>query len=135
MRRLLRVNEGTASLLGPLEAAVMDELWRRDGWSSVTDLMPVFRSKLAYSTIKTILNNLVDKGHLKKRSAGRANEFSAATTREAFEDRIVADLVKPLVTQYRSPLLAHIVDQLDDDQDILELERMLRKKRREREVG
>lgn len=129
------MNEGTASPLGPLEASVMEELWRRGGWSSVTDLMPAFRSKLAYSTIKTILNNLADKGHVQKRSAGRANEFSAASTREAFEDRIVADLVKPLVTQYRSPLLAHIVDQLDDDEDILELERMLRKKRRERASG
>ena len=113
----------------------MAELWRRGGWSSVTDLMPAFVPKLAYSTIKTILNNLADKGHVKKRSAGRANEFSAASTREAFEDRIVADLVKPLVTQYRSPLLAHIVDQLDDDEDLLELERMLRKKRQERAGG
>ncbi len=135
MRRLLRVSGSTASALGPLETPVMEELWRRGGWSSVADLMPIFRARFAYSTIKTILNNLVEKGHLKKRSAGRANEFSAAVTRQAFEERIVADLVRPLVTQYRNPFLAHIVDQLDDEESVRELERLLKKKRETRRDG
>lgn len=108
----------------------MDEVWRQGGWISVSDLMPAFRPKLTYSTVKTILSNLAEKGHLKKRSAGRANEFMAASTREAFEEKVVADLVKPLISQYRNPLLAHIVDQLDDDEGIAELARLLREKRR-----
>ena len=132
MKRLLRVNgRGVASALGPLETRVMEAVWERGGWVSVADVMPAFDSTLAYSTIKSILTNLVDKGHLKKRSAGRANEFAAAITREAFEEMVVADLVKPLIAQYRNPLLAHVVQQLDDD-DIVQLERLLREKRKQK---
>lgn len=129
MRRLLRVDGTRASALGPLETPVMEELWRRGGWAAVGDILPAFRGKFAYSTIKTILNNLVEKGHVKKRSAGRANEFAPAITQEAFEDRIVADLVKPLVARYRQPLLAHVVNQLDDEEAIRELEQLLNEKR------
>lgn len=111
----------------------MEVIWQRGGWVSVSDVMPAFDSTLAYSTIKTILSNLVDKGHLKKRSAGRANEFAAAITREAFEETVVADLVRPLIAQYRNPLLAHIVNQLDDEDDIGELERLLQEKRKHRD--
>lgn len=131
MGRLLRVDgRGIASALGPLETQIIEELWRRGGWMSVTDIMPAFASKLTYSTVKTVLGNLVDKGHLKKRAAGRANEFATTITREAFEERVVADLVKPLIAQYRNPLLAHIVNQLDDDAGIDELERLLQAKRK-----
>lgn len=136
MARLLRVDaKGTASMLGPLETQVMEELWRRRGWSSVADIMPVFESKLAYSTIKSILTNLAVKGHLKKRAIGRANEFSPIATRAAFEARVVEDFVRPLLTQYRNPLLAHIVQQLDDDDGIIELERLLAEKRGKRRDG
>jgi predicted transcriptional regulator len=137
MKRLLRVDgRGNASVLGPLETRVMEEVWRHGDWISVSDLMPVFRSKLAYSTIKTILSNLAEKGHLRKRTAGRAGEFMAASTREAFDEKVVADLMKPLIAHYRNPLLAHIVDQLDDLDDnegLAELARLLREKRRRRD--
>ena len=130
MKRILRVDgKGAASPLGPLETRVMAQVWQRGGWVSVTDIMPAFEKKLAYSTIKTVLNNLADKRHLKKRAAGRANEYSAAISRAAFEERVIADLVKPLITNYRFPLLAHIVNQLDDDLSMAELERLLAQKR------
>lgn len=130
MKRLLRLGaRGSVSALGPLESEVMDELWLRGGWASAPDIMPRFGSRFAYSTIKTILNNLSAKGHVRKRAAGHMNEFAAALTREAFEERLVADVVKPLVAHYRNPLLAHIVHQLDDDDGIRELERLLEERR------
>ncbi len=133
MRRLLWVDgRGHATTLGPLETQVMEQIWLRSGWASVTDIMPAFEAKLSYSTIKTVLGNLVEKGHLKKRTAGRANEFAARITREAFEEQVIADLVKPLIAQYRQPLLAHIVSQLDDNDGIMELEQLLKEKRSKR---
>ncbi|MHB8702644.1 MAG: BlaI/MecI/CopY family transcriptional regulator [Candidatus Tyrphobacter sp.] len=130
MKRLLRFGaRGSVSALGPLESEIMDALWLRGGWSSAPEIMPRFASRCAYSTIKTVLNNLSVKGHVRKRAAGHVNEFSAVLTREAFEERLVADVVKPLVTHYRNPLLAHIVHQLDDEDGIAELERLLRERR------
>ncbi|MDQ2680383.1 MAG: BlaI/MecI/CopY family transcriptional regulator [Candidatus Eremiobacteraeota bacterium] len=99
---------------------------------SITDIMPVFAAKLSYSTIKTVMSNLAEKGHLRKRAAGRANEFRAAITRAAFEEGMLDDLVRPLIAHYRNPLLAHIVSQLNDDDGIAELERLLELKRGKR---
>lgn len=136
MKRFLRLDgKGNASALGPLEARVMDEIWRRGGWLSVPDLMPAFEADLAYSTIKTIVTNLAEKGLLKKRAAGKANEFAATTTRDAFDERMVEDVVQPLMQSLRNPLLAHIVGQLNDDDGIAELERLLQAKRASRRRG
>jgi len=72
---------GSATVLGPLEADVMDAVWATGQAVTVSDLMDVLarrKKPLAYSTIKTILTNLADKGYLVKRAAGRANSFAAA---------------------------------------------------------
>ncbi|MHB8434240.1 MAG: BlaI/MecI/CopY family transcriptional regulator [Candidatus Tyrphobacter sp.] len=64
MKRLLRFGaRGSVSALGPLESEIMDALWLRGGWSSAPEIMPRFASRCAYSTIKTVLNNLSVKGH------------------------------------------------------------------------
>ncbi|MDQ6825848.1 MAG: BlaI/MecI/CopY family transcriptional regulator [Candidatus Eremiobacteraeota bacterium] len=120
--------KGSGLALGPLEAKVMDVIWSREGWVSVSDIHHALtkgKSDFAYSTIKTVMTNLAEKAHLQKRSAGRANEFKAVQTREAFEESVVGDVLRPLVRNYRNPLLAHIIDQLNDDGDVAELERLL----------
>ncbi len=81
------------------------------------------------------MSNLAEKGHLRKRSAGRANEFEAAQTREAFEDSVVGDILGPLMRDYRNPLLAHIVDQLDGEGAVVELERLIAEKKEKHRHG
>ncbi len=118
--------------LGPLETEVMGALWQRGTWLPVSEIHEALRSKqrdLSYSTVKTILNNLVEKGHLHKRSAGRPNEFSAVLSKDAFEAGVVGDVLKPLIRNYRNPLLAHVVNELNNDADIAELERLLAQKK------
>ncbi|HWT04403.1 MAG TPA: BlaI/MecI/CopY family transcriptional regulator, partial [Xanthomonadales bacterium] len=79
-RRIFRVDQssGAPSGLGPLEARVMEILWSRDAPSSVNDVAALMRygrgeKPLAYTTIKTILTNLADKGHASKKAEGRLN--------------------------------------------------------------
>ena len=110
----------------------MDEVWSRGGWVTVTDIHAACSQRgrqLSYSTIKAIMTNLAEKGHLHKRSAGKANEFKAVQTKAAFGDSVVGDVLAPLMRDYRNPLLAHIVDQLHDDSDVAELERLLAEKK------
>ena len=133
MRRTFRLDgKGSGLALGPLETKVMEAIWAHDGWVAISDIHERFQKpkhELAYSTIKTIMTNLAEKGHLQKRSAGRANEFKSVQTRKAFEESVVGDLLGPLMRNYRNPLLAHIIDQLDGDADVAELERLLAEKK------
>lgn len=127
--------KGSGLALGPLETKVMDVIWSREGWVAVSDIHETLtrgKSDFAYSTIKTIMTNLAEKGHLQKRAAGRANQFKAVQTREAFEESVVGDVLRPLIRNYRNPLLAHIIDQLNNDGDVAELERLLAEKKAKR---
>src|ERR1017187_9828163 len=106
---------GLAAAFGPLEAAVMDVVWAAEAPVSVSDVMVAFsrrKKSLAYSTIKTILTNLVDKGYLTKRADGRANVFTAKQSRADFETDLVGGVVGSLLRDYRNPLLAHLADEL-----------------------
>jgi predicted transcriptional regulator len=130
--------KGSGLALGPLETKVMEAIWARGAWVAISDIHEACQQpkhELSYSTIKTIMTNLAEKGHLRKRAAGRANEFSAVQTREAFQESVVGDVLGPLMRNYRHPLLAHIIDHLDGDGDVAELERLLAEKKSRQHHG
>jgi predicted transcriptional regulator len=122
--------------LGPLESEVMEAAWRLGGgWVTIADVLDEREraggSKLAYSTIKAVVSNLHDKGHLRKRSEGKQNAFKPVLTREKFAARAIGRVVAPLLRDHRNPLLAHIVDELiDDEEGLAELQALLAAKQR-----
>ena len=123
--------------LGPLESEVMEAVWNLGGWVSVAEVLEARERRggttLAYSTIKAVLTNLHDKGHLEKRSEGKQNTFKPKLAREAFAARAVGRVVDPLLRDHRNPLLAHIVDELiDDEEGLAELEALLAARKRQR---
>jgi predicted transcriptional regulator len=128
-------SRGLAAAFGPLEACVMETVWAAGAPIAVSDVMATLsrrKKPLAYSTIKTILTNLADKGYLTKRADGRANVFAAVQSRADFERDLVGGVVGSLMRDYRNPLLAHLANELaEDPQSIAEFERLLarRKKR------
>jgi predicted transcriptional regulator len=127
---------GFEFVLGPLESEVMEILWALGGWVTVAEVLEereLRGGSSAYSTVKAVLQNLHDKGHLKKRPDGKQNVFTPVLTREQFARRAVGRVVDPLLLHHRNPLLAHIVDELIDDEDaIAELSRLLAAKRGKR---
>lgn len=140
--RVFRLDRaGAPSALGPLESRLMEIVWSLDGWFTVTDVVARLKYKrgekpLAYTTVKTVVTNLAEKRHLKKRSAGRANEFIAVLTQEEFQRAFIDRVVGPLLKSQRNPLLAHIADELAaDDETYAEFERILAEKRAERADG
>jgi predicted transcriptional regulator len=137
--RIFRLDRaGTPTALGPLETRLMEIVWSLDGWFTVADVVAQMNYKrgeksLAYTTIKTVLTNLSEKRHLKKRAAGRANEFKAVLSRDDFERAFIDNVVGPLLQNQRNPLLAHIADELaSDDESYAEFERILAEKRAQR---
>ena len=141
--RVFRLNRdgGAASSLGPLEARVIEIMWSLGDWLAVSDVIAQMEKNadekpLAYSTIKTIMQNLADKHHLVKKSAGRANVFKPALSRDEFERKVIDDVVRPLLQNQRNPLLAHIADELaGNDESYAEFERILAEKRAGRSHG
>ena len=133
--------DGTASTLGPLESRVIEIMWSRGEWMAVSDVMSEIAKSgdgktLAYSTVKTIMQNLVNKRHLNKKAAGRANLFVPAISREAFQATMIDDVLRPLYKSQRNPLLAHIAGELaNDDDSYEEFVKLLAAKRAESRRG
>jgi predicted transcriptional regulator len=140
--RIFRVDRsGAPSALGPLEARIMEIVWSLEGWFTVSDVVALMTYKrgdkpLAYTTIKTVIANLAIKHHLKKRAAGRANEFKAVLSSDDFQRAFIGTVVGPLLQSQRNPLFAHIADELVSDPDsYADFERILAEKRARRNDG
>ena len=114
----------------------MNAVWTAGSPVTVSDVMPILNRRnkaLAYSTIKTILTNLTEKGYLSKRASGRANTFAAKQTKEQFERAVVDGVVSSLLRDYRNPLLAHLADELSADPEAIEkFERLLAQRKQMR---
>jgi predicted transcriptional regulator len=123
-------------VLGPLESEVMEIAWALGDWVTVADVVEERERRgtsSVYSTVKAVMQNLHDKGHLKKHARGKQNIFTPALTRDEFERRAVGRVIDPLLRHHRNPLLAHIVNELIDDKDaIAELEALLAAKQGKR---
>ena len=133
-----RTGVGFDFVLGPLESEIMEAAWSLGRWASVGDVLEE-RERLGapvanYSTVKNVMANLHDKGHLRKRPAGKQNEFVPAVSREQFARSAVGRVVNPLLRNHRHPLFAHIVDELfEDEQAIAEFEALIAARRKAKE--
>ena len=129
MKRFRPEADGTATVLGPLESAVLNALWEIDSMATVGDVVDRLADtgqSVHYSSVKTTLNTLVAKGCVKKQPFGRANAFSAAISPADFGTRVVEGVVGGLLRNYRNPLLLHLAQQLaDDDESLEEFERLI----------
>ena len=127
---------GSASVLGPLESTVMNAVWQIDHAVTVGDLVARLQRdghRVHYSSAKTTLNTLTEKGYLTKRSIGRANTFTQTLSRAEFEQRLVGGVLTGLMRNYHSPLMASLAQAMAQDDDSLhEFERLLAQQRCER---
>jgi predicted transcriptional regulator len=111
--------------MGGLEAAVMDVLWNRGGWSTPGEVHEVLAAErpLAYTTVMTILVRLWQKGRLERERDGRAYAYRALQSREEHAAARMGELL--VAVGDRPVALAHFLQALpaaDRDQ----LRRMLR---------
>lgn len=111
--------------MGELEAAVMDVLWDRGGWSTPGEVHEVLADdgSLAYTTVMTIVTRLWRKGRLERQRDGRAYAYRPLRTREEEAAARMGELLTG--TQDRPLALSRFVDELSDA-DRAQLRRMLR---------
>ena len=113
VRRLRRIGSDE-KFLGPLEAVVMERLWKR-GEATVRDVVEdLSRTRsLAYTTVMTIMTRLYAKGLLARVRDGKTYRYRPAFSREEHRERLSRDLVRGLVDEFGEVALAHFAAELD----------------------
>ena len=105
LRRIRRA--ATGDLLGPLESAVMERVWKR-GPLTVRDLFDdIGRPRgLAYTTVMTVMVRLHAKGLLARERNGKTYLYRAVSTRAEHRALLSRDLARGLVSQFGDAALA-----------------------------
>ena len=116
-------------LSGP-QLEIMKVVWRL-GNATVRDVYEDLRlhRPIAYTTVMTMMKNMEAKGHLKKRSEGRAFVYAATVSEDRMLRRIVGDFIDRVFNGSTEPLLAHLVKERRlSEKDLEEISRMIREK-------
>ena len=120
---------GAAVSVGPLEAAVLEVLWREGPLLGVPDVHRALNAdgrKLSYSAVKAVLNNLAGKNWLRKEKRGKVTHFEVLHTRDEFESLVISNVIGSLKRNFGVPVIAQFVDQLAvDEESIGEFERLI----------
>ena len=95
--------------LTPLELEIMQVLWE-SGPSTVTEVRPLLKAKLAYTTVQTMLNVLLRKGKVKRVQEGRAFRYRAAGDQKRATGSAVEDLVRRMFGGSAEALLMAMVE-------------------------
>ena len=122
----------TILLSGP-QLEIMKVVWRLRE-ATVRDVYEDLRLRrpIAYTTVMTTMKNMEARGHLKKRTEGRAFVYSAAVPESRMLRRIVRDFIDRVFNGSTEPLLAHLVEERRlSAKDLDEIGRMIREKGKE----
>ena len=127
-------SRGAGHVLGELETAVMELLWRRPG-QTVNEVEGLMRQRggRAHTTVLTTLDRLHRKGYLIREKRGKAFVYTPRYTRAEFERGVAQEVLGALLGQFTEPALSAFVDLVGEDAAALDrVEAMIREKRRAR---
>ncbi len=132
IKRLNMNGEGLTRFFGPLEAKIMDILWSSEGLT-IKEVQSLLNqeSPISVNAVMTVMNRLLDKGHLAKSKSGagrtQAAKFRTLQSREQFLSEQTKEVSQGLIQEYGSLVVNHMIDALDevDPEVIAKLERKL----------
>jgi predicted transcriptional regulator len=109
-----------SAVLGPLEAEVMEAVWR-GGDVTVRDVQQELAGQrpVAYTTVMTTMGRLADKGFLRRVESQPAHRYSAILTREQYADSAVKSVLDWLVGTFGDPAVAYFVDRVERQDEAL----------------
>ncbi len=124
---------GAGRVLGELETAVMEVLWRAPG-QTVNEVEEHLRERRgsAHTTVLTTLDRMYRKGYLTREKQSRAFVYAPRYTRDEFERGVAQEVLGALLGQFNGPAISAFIDLVGEDAGALnQLEEMIREKRRE----
>ncbi|MCF2941456.1 BlaI/MecI/CopY family transcriptional regulator [Paenibacillus alkaliterrae] len=105
--------EGMNRFFGPLEARIMEIVWEH-GDISIKRVHALLDEELSFNTVMTILNRLVEKGHLTKNSSGKgrnkSSHFQPVQSKEQFIQEQTRIVTEGLVQEYGQLVVNHFFD-------------------------
>ncbi|TXR56985.1 BlaI/MecI/CopY family transcriptional regulator [Quadrisphaera setariae] len=107
-----------AAHFGPLELAVLEACWSSPPLD-VAECCRLVDGPQAYTTVKTVMERLVAKGHLRRRKESRAYVYWPAATREEVADSLAAASSQRLVEDFGPLAVVHFVDAVKGDPEQL----------------
>lgn len=122
---------GAGHVLGELEAAVMELLWRDAGLTvnQVEERLQQ-RRQIAHTTVLTTLDRMHRKGYLTREKKGKAFVYAPRYTREEFERGLAQEVLGALLGGLGEPVLSTFVELIGEDESKLErLEELIKRKR------
>lgn len=127
--RKFKINEsGLNRFFGPLEAKIMDILWEGEE-KTIKDVQQVLEQEKMtnFNTVMTVMNRLVDKGILVKRTQGRSSLYKPVQSRADFLHTQSKDMTNELMDEFGHVVISHMLDALEeaDDDLVAELEKKL----------
>ena len=118
--------------LGERELDVMEALWElREG--TVTEVQRRLDARgyeAAYTTVQTMLNRLVEKGHAMREKDGRSFRYRPALGQAAAVGRAIGGLVERFFGGSAEALAKHLVETDLDPAELDRLQRFLEEERR-----
>jgi predicted transcriptional regulator len=125
---------GVAHVLGELETAVMEVLWREPG-QTVNEVEEHLRQGRgsAHTTVLTTLDRMHRKGYLTREKRAKAFVYSPRYTRAEFERIMAQEVLGALIGYSAETAVSTFVDLIGNDAGALDqLEARIREKRRQR---
>ncbi|WP_249597787.1 BlaI/MecI/CopY family transcriptional regulator [Peribacillus frigoritolerans] len=113
---------GLNRFFGPLEANIMEYLWDKDEQSIKAVQQSLELDKpINFNTVMTVMNRLVEKGILEKRSEGRISLFRPVQSKEEFFEEQSKKLTENLLDEFGGAVISHMLDAMKDaDQGLIE---------------
>jgi BlaI family penicillinase repressor len=117
-----------STTLTPQELEIMKVVWQK-GDATVRDVYETLleRRKVAYTSVMTMMQILVRKGHLKKRRADRAYVYHPSRPEAAVLRSMVGEFVDRVFDGSAQPLLVHLLkDRRLTEEELDELARLIK---------
>lgn len=103
------------------EWVLMEALWDR-GRATATDLQTDLKDRQgwAYSTVKTMLDRLTEKGYVKSRRVGNVYEYSPKVRRTPAVKRVVDDVIDRVLEGSVAPFINQLLERRQPSRKELE---------------
>lgn len=104
--------------LGMLEQSIMSRTWELTAQGGEVTGREIFEQlkrerKIAYTTVATIMNRLVDKGLLMKKKVGKVNWYTPMISRQRTVKSLVHQTLQALVNQFGQQAITAFADELN----------------------
>jgi predicted transcriptional regulator len=117
--------KGLRKVFGELEAAIMECLWSR-GRATVNEVYQELsqQREIAYTTVKTVMERLTEKGYLHRDSHQRAYVYTPTQKREAFLHRVGDAVLNGLLEDFGATIAVHLLEETVRQCDLAALDRL-----------